>query len=442
MGFINKKKKESVVAVPESVKPEVTVEEPKVTANVTRSTNNVLSDTRVTLDAIVAKLEQMKNDTELQDKFRAVTDRNSKAMKQRENDTETFLQELLGIQQKLFLTADDRENYWNNSINYYIKLFKEKNSAVTIDTGAYRLNKYALDYIISYKDALCEGRKLKANMCNKMLIYILERGYHKEDISDPDELENRMKHKEYIVNKEGKDLIKFIDTLYNLYAEHNAMHARQVNTINRYVEVQDKLGIIPPEIKKNIDSVGFKTAIKKFPPSSQERRIYLPVLLHLANMDTTVQCLNIKMELKNSEIIQHFNDIERVVGEIDEQMSITGTVMSHEEYNKKMNALNNKISSDISKMEQNVIEDAEREANFISILNSYEQNTHIVENGAINLSIVERSSIKKNEMDKIAEQFRARRDELKRQQEEEQKNNPVVVHLNDPNQQEMEPMQN
>ena len=442
MGFMSKKKKEPVVVVPEPVKPPVAVEEQKVTANVTKSTNNVLSDTRVTLDAIVAKLEHMKNDTELQDKFRAVTDKYSKAMKQREEDVETFLQELLGIQKKLFLTADDRDNYWNNTIDYYIKLFKEKNSAVTVKIGAYRLNRYALNYINSYEDALIEGRRLKANMCNKMLMYILKRGYHKEDISDPDELETRMKHKEYIVDEKGKDLIKFVDTLYNLYAEHDAMHIRQVHTINRFVEVQDKLGVIPPKIKENIDSIGFKMAIKKFPPSSPERRIYLPVLLHLANMDSTVRCLNIKMEAKNSEIIQLSNEIERLVGEIDELMSITGTVMSHEEYNRKINALNTKINNDIATMQNNVVANAEREAKFNSMLNSFEQNLRVVESGAVNLSIVERSTIKKNEMDNLAAQIKARSEELKRQQEEEQKNNPVIVHLNDPNQQEMEAMLN
>lgn len=440
MAWFNKKK-EQVVAVPapspEPAKPAVAVEETKVKANVTRSTNNTLSDTRCTLDGIIAKLDHMKGDTELQDKFKEITDKHSRAVKQREEDNEALLVELLGIQKRLFMTTDDKDKYWN-TIDYYIRMFKAKNSAGTVSTGAYRLNKYALDYIESYEDALRSGRKLKANMCNKMLMYMLKSGYHKEDIKNHDELEKRMQHKERIVSQEGKDLMEFIDTFYNLVAEHDAIHSRSVNVTNKYVDVRNRLGVIPKDIRENIDAMGFKTAVKRFPADSEERKIYLPVLLHLSNMDATIRYLNIKMESKNHEIIQHYNDIERVVGEIDEQMAISGAVMSHEEYDKKMNELNSKINNAVAKMQRNVLDDAEREAEFNSMINSFEQNSKLIENASGNLAIVERNDQQRKNLDNMASKIKARSEERKRIQEEERKNNPVIVHLNEPDEEEQE----
>lgn len=443
MELFSKKKKQAVeVSAPESDKPAVTVEEEqKVKANVTRSTNNTLSDTRNILEGIIARLEHMENDTELQDKFKEVTDTISRGIKQRENDNEAFLVQLLGIQKGLFLTSSDRQKYWGY-ITYYKKEFLAKNSAGTISTGAYRLNKYALDYIESYEDALRSGRKLKANMCNKMLMYMLKSGYHKEDIKNPDELEKRMQHKENIVNKEGKDLIALVDTLYNLFAEHDAIHSRHVNICNEYVDVRNRLGVIPEKVKENIDSMGFKTAVKKLPANSIERKMYLPVLLHLSNMDATIRYQEVRMESKNCQIIQLYDEIKRVIGDIDEMMSISGTVMSHEEYDKKMNELNAKFSNTIAKAQQNVLNNEEREQKFASMINSFENNTKMFEKASSNLSIIQRNDSQHKELDIMADEIRKNSEAMKQLQEEERKKSQVAENLNKPQENKPEEMYN
>ena len=177
MSFFSKKKKSAEKENPAATMVQATIQDVQDTA----STNVALTNARISQDEINAAFSRMCNDDTLYVKMKEVAVKNDKIVSEindaaeGENDNiehQEDIQKFLKIEEGLYITSEEIDKYAIGLRNLS-RQFAEKSSVDAVKTGADRINVHTMRFINSLDDALRSGKKLKAQCCFDVLLYIL-----------------------------------------------------------------------------------------------------------------------------------------------------------------------------------------------------------------------------------------------------------------------------
>ena len=348
MGLFKKKKRS------ESNNPAATI----VKANIqdvqeTAATNVALTNARISQDEVNTALSRLCNDESLYVDMKKAAVKNdrtiadAKAEKKAGGENEEKIKDLLEIEEGLYITSDELDEYTIGFRNIS-KEFDKKSSVDAVKTGADRINVHTMRYINSLEDALRFGKKLKAKCCFDMLRYILKVGYRVEDIADPNVLEKRIEAKVEVVKTLGDDLIKTIDEYYENIKAYNLDEQHYAKLYKQQMKDLEIIDEIPDNIQSQIDSLGFEGA--RALPSNCEARKYLPRLLGLAYNSSQLRGMALEMDARIAALVKLQSDIKERLHEFTVEFNKSGADFDYEEHNRRMEELHDKNAAVINSM--------------------------------------------------------------------------------------------